>query len=57
MKYVFLGSILSCFLVSVGMISLPALGFSSIEGIFTFFWSSLAFLVAAGFVTDYFRRC
>jgi len=51
-----LGSIFACFLISAGMLSIPAIGFSSIEGLFTFFWSTLAFLVAAGFVKDYFRH-
>ncbi len=56
-NYLFLGSILSCLLISMGMISIPSIGFSSPGGLFTFFWGSLAFLVAAGFVSDYFRRC
>jgi len=56
MKNSILGSILSCFLISAGMLSIPTIGFSSMGEIFTFFWSTLAFLVAAGFLKDYFRQ-
>jgi hypothetical protein len=50
------GSLLSCLLMSAGMFSLPRMGFSTIEGLFVTFWAFLGFLVAIGFLKNFFRQ-
>jgi hypothetical protein len=50
------GSLLSCLLMTAGMLSLPGMGFSTIEEIFVTFWAFLGFLVAVGFLKNFFRQ-
>ncbi|NLL57670.1 MAG: hypothetical protein GX244_04090 [Firmicutes bacterium] len=47
-----LGSLLTCFLLTVGMLTLPRIGFYSIEGIFVTAWTALCVLVAAAFLKN-----
>jgi hypothetical protein len=42
--------------MSAGMFSLPRMGFSTIEGLFVTFWAFLGFLVAIGFLKNFFRQ-
>jgi hypothetical protein len=52
-----LGSLLSCLLLTVGMLYLPRIGFNSLESIFATAWTSLCVLVAAAFLKRlYIRR-
>ncbi|NMB41681.1 MAG: hypothetical protein GX996_07075 [Firmicutes bacterium] len=48
-----LGSILTCLLLTVGMLTLPRIGFYSIEGIFAAAWTTLCVLVAAAFLKNF----
>ncbi|MDO9536681.1 MAG: hypothetical protein Q7J85_15450 [Bacillota bacterium] len=57
MKVDELGSLLSCLLLTVGMLYLPRIGFNSLDSIFATAWTSLCVLVAAAFLKSlYIRR-
>ncbi|MGI5823112.1 MAG: hypothetical protein GX334_08465 [Firmicutes bacterium] len=47
------GSLLSCLLLTVGMLTLPRIGFSTLEGLFTTAWTGLCVLVAAAFLKNF----
>ena len=48
-----LGSLLTCLLLTVGMLTLPRIGFYSVEGIFVTAWTTLCILVAAAFLKNF----
>lgn len=56
MKSAELGSLLTCLLLTVGMLTLPRLGFYSLEGIFVTVWTALCILVAAAFWKNMFPK-
>ena len=56
MKGEYLGSLLSCLLLSAGLFSLPPLGFANVEGLFVTAWTGLGLLVAFAFLRGMWRK-
>ncbi|MGI6308431.1 MAG: hypothetical protein ACOX1X_07555 [Dethiobacteria bacterium] len=56
MKIDELGSLLSCLLLTVGMLTLPRIGFSTLEGLFATAWTALCVLVAVAFLKNFSLR-
>lgn len=50
MKGEYTGSLLTCFLLSAGLFSLPPLGINNVEGFFVTAWTGLGLLVAIAFL-------
>ncbi len=50
MKGEYLGSLLSCLLLSAGLFSLPPLSIADVEGVFVTAWTGLGLLVAFAFL-------
>lgn len=48
-----LGSLLSCLLLTIGMLTLPQIGFNTLEGLFATAWTALCALVAAAFLKNF----
>lgn len=50
MKSNYVGSLLSCLLLSAGLFSLPPLGINNVEGFFVTAWTVLGLLIAFAFL-------
>ncbi len=56
MKKDYLGSLLSCLLLSAGLFSLPPLGLKNLAGVFVTLWTLLGVLVAYAFMRSLYGR-
>ena len=56
MKGEYLGSLLSCMLLSAGLFSLPPLGVANVEGVFVTAWTGLGLLVAFSFLRGMWQK-
>ncbi len=56
MKGEYLGSLLSCLLLSAGLFSLPPIGIADVEGVFVTAWTGLGLLVAFSFLRGMWRK-